>query len=381
MGGRASRMENMVIMNKDFWQKKRVLITGHTGFKGSWLLVWLNLLGADVFGLSLSPLNGKSLFKEITNEKPLSKDFFVDIRDIEKLKRSINEINPDIVFHLAAQPLVRESYKNPLETWSTNLLGSLNLLESLTNIKKYCAVIMVTTDKVYKNMEWEYGYRENDALGGHDPYSASKAATEIAISSWRESFCYYDNKGSHLAVASARSGNVIGGGDWAKDRIFPDVIRSLENDKKIIIRNPNSTRPWQHVLDPLSGYIVLAEKLYQSKNQACKESNKHLTSAFNFGPNITSNKSVEFLVKEIMKYWPGIIEKNNHDFNQFHEAEKLHLQVDKAFNLLNWEPIWNLEFSVKKTVEWYKKFKEDSYSSLDLCTSDIKCYEKKLTKV
>ena len=174
---------------------------------------------------------------------------------------------------------------------------------------------------------------------------------------------------------------MIGGGDWAKDRIFPDVIRSLENDKKIIIRNPNSTRPWQHVLDPLSGYIVLAEKLYQSTNQACKDSNKHLTSAFNFGPNITSNKSVEFLVKEIMKYWPGIIEKNNHDFKQFHEAEKLHLQVDKAFNLLNWEPIWNLEFSVKKTVEWYKKFKEDSYSSLDLCTSDIKCYEKNLTKV
>ena len=367
----------MVTMNKDFWLNKKVLITGHTGFKGSWLLVWLNMLGADVYGLSLSTLPGKSLFTEITKKKTLSKDFFIDIRNIEKLKISINEINPDIVFHLAAQPLVRDSYKNPLETWSTNLMGSLNVLESLSVINNHCAVIMVTTDKVYKNMEWEYGYRENDQLGGYDHYSARKAATEIDLSSWRDSFCGFDKKASNLLIASARSGNVIGGGDWAKDRIFPDVIRSLENDKKIIIRNPNSTRPWQHVLDPLSGYIVLAEKLYQSKNQACKDSNKPLTSAFNFGPNITSNKSVEFLVKEIMKYWPGIIEKNNHDFNQFHEAEKLHLQVDKAFNLLNWEPIWNLEFSVKKTVEWYKKFKEHSYSSLDLCTSDIKCYEKK----
>ena len=237
---------------------------------------------------------------------------------------------------------------------------------------------MVTTDKVYKNMEWEYGYRENDQLGGHDPYSASKAATEIAISSWRDSFCLFDKKGSNLAIASARSGNVIGGGDWAKDRIFPDVIRSLENDKKIFIRNPNSTRPWQHVLDPLAGYIVLAEKLYQSNNQLNKDSNNLLTSAFNFGPNTSSNKSVESLVNEIIKYWPGTIKKNNDDFNQFHEAEKLHLQIDKAFYLLNWKSIWNLEFSVKKTVEWYKKFREDPYSSLDLCTTDIQMLLKKI---
>ncbi len=374
-------MENMVTMNKDFWLNKRVLITGHTGFKGSWLLVWLDLLGADTYGLSLSPLNGKSLFKEITKEKSLSKDFFVDIRDCEKLKTIINEINPDIVFHLAAQPLVRESYKNPLETWSTNLMGSLNILECLTLIKKNCSVIMVTTDKVYKNMEWEYGYRENDQLGGHDPYSASKAATEIAISSWRDSFCSFENKGSNLAIASARSGNVIGGGDWAEDRIFPDVIRSLENDKKIFIRNPNSTRPWQHVLDPLAGYILLAEKLYQSKNQLNKDSNNLLTSAFNFGPNISSNKSVRNLVYELTRYWPGTIKENSDKINQFHEAEKLHLQVDKAFNLLNWKSIWDFELSVKKTVEWYMKFREDPNSSLDLCIDDIKCYEKKLTKV
>ena len=374
-------MENMEIMNKNFWLNKRVLITGHTGFKGSWLLVWLNMLGADVYGLSLSSLDGKSLFTELSKEKDLSKDFFVDIRDIEQLKIIMHQINPEVVFHLAAQPLVRESYKNPLETWSTNLLGSLNILESLTIIKNNCAVIMVTTDKVYKNMEWEYGYRENDQLGGHDPYSASKAATEIAISSWRDSFCTTKNKGSHLAIASARSGNVIGGGDWAKDRILPDVIRSLENDKEIFIRNPKSTRPWQHVLDPLSGYIVLAEKLYQSKKQFNKDSNNIFTSAFNFGPNISSNKTVEFLVNEIIKYWPGEIKKNNDNFNKFHEAEKLHLQVDKAFNLLNWKPIWNLEFSVKRTVGWYKKLRESSYSSLDLCTSDIKCYEENSIEV
>ncbi len=374
-------MENMVVMNKDFWKNKRVLITGHTGFKGSWLLIWLNMLGADLYGLSLSPLIGKSLFKEIKKEKVLSKDFFVDIRDIEKLKTIMQQICPDIVFHLAAQPLVRESYKNPLETWSTNLLGSLNVLESLALIKNNCAVIMVTTDKVYKNMEWEHGYRENDQLGGHDPYSASKAASEIAISSWRDSFCCFDEKGSNLAIASARSGNVIGGGDWAKDRIFPDVIRSLENDKKIYIRNPKSTRPWQHVLDPLSGYIELAEKLYKSKNKSCDDSKNPFTSAFNFGPNISSNRAVEYLVNEIIKYWPGTINKNNDDFKQFHEAEKLHLQVDKAFNLLNWEPTWNLEFSVKRTVEWYKKLRDNSYSSYSLCTEDIKYYEKNLIEV
>ena len=236
--------------------------------------------------------------------------------------------------------------------------------------------VMITSDKCYENVEWEYGYRENDQLGGHDPYSASKAATEIAISSWRDSFCDFDKKGSNLAIASARSGNVIGGGDWAKDRIFPDVIRSLENNKKIFIRNPKSTRPWQHVLDPLAGYIVLAERLYQSKDSLHKDSDNIFNSAFNFGPNISSNKTVEVLVNEIIKYWPGSIKKVNDEFNQFHEAQKLHLQVDKAFNLLNWEPIWNLGFSVKRTVEWYKKFREDSNSSLDLCTSDIKLYEK-----
>ena len=317
---------------QDFWLNKRVLITGHTGFKGSWLLVWLNMLGADVYGLSVSSLDGKSLFTELTKEKDLSKDFFVDIRDIEQLKIIMHQINPEVVFHLAAQPLVRESYKNPLETWSTNLLGSLNILESLTIIKNNCAVIMVTTDKVYKNMEWDYGYRENDQLGGHDPYSASKAATEIAISSWRDSFCCFDNKGSNLLIASARSGNVIGGGDWAQDRIFPDVIRSLQNNEKIFIRNPSSTRPWQHVLDPLAGYISLAEKLYESKNKLYEDSHNIFASAFNFGPNISSNKTVEFLVNEIIKYWPGTIIKNHDDSNQFHEAKKLHLQIDKAFN-------------------------------------------------
>ena len=304
-------MENMVTMNKDFWLNKKVLITGHTGFKGSWLLVWLNMLGADVYGLSLSTLPGKSLFTEITKKNTLSKDFFIDIRNIEKLKISINEINPDIVFHLAAQPLVRDSYKNPLETWSTNLMGSLNVLESLSVINNHCAVIMVTTDKVYKNMEWEYGYRENDQLGGYDPYSASKAATEIALSSWRDSFCGFDKKGSNLLIASARSGNVIGGGDWAKDRIFPDVIRSLENGNEIFIRNPKSKRPWQHVLDPLAGYILLAEKLYKSNNSLSKDSDNIFTSAFNFGPNISSNKTVNFLVNEIIKHWPGNIKKKS----------------------------------------------------------------------
>ncbi len=371
-------MENMEMINNEFWFNKKVLVTGHTGFKGSWLLVWLNMLGADVYGLSLSHLIGQSLFTEMKKSKDLSKDFFVDIRDTAKLKIAINEIKPEIVFHLAAQPLVRESYKNPLDTWSTNLMGSLNLLESLTCVKSNCAVVVVTTDKVYKNMEWDYGYRENDQLGGHDPYSASKAATEIAISSWRESFCSFDKKGSNLAIATARSGNVIGGGDWAKDRIIPDVIRSLENNKEINIRNPESTRPWQHVLDPLAGYIALAEKLYISKQLLQKNSKNIFSTAFNFGPNLSSNQKVITLVNEITKYWPSIVKKYNDDSNELHEAEKLHLQFDKAFHLLNWKPNWDLEVSIKRTVEWYKKFIENSTYSYDLCTSDIKLYMKDL---
>ncbi len=363
-------MENLEIMNKEFWLNKKVLITGHTGFKGSWLLILLKLLGAKVYGLSLDVLPKPSLFDEINSSNDSCESFFEDINNRDNLKKCISDIMPEIVFHLAAQPLVRESYKNPINTWSTNVMGSLNLLDSLMKMNKNCTVVMITTDKVYKNKEWIHGYRENDELGGYDPYSASKAACEIAISSWRDSFCLGDKEGSNLMIASARSGNVIGGGDWAKDRIFPDSIRSLQSNQKIIIRNPKSTRPWQHVLDPLAGYLVLAEKLYKSRQIFKDSSNNIYAGPFNFGPVIDSNRTVEDLVREIIKHWNGLITTKGSS-QKFHEANKLHLQVDKSFHLLGWKSKWNFENSVKRTVDWYYDFNQKSFSAYDLCARDI----------
>ena len=363
-------MENLVMTNQEFWIGKKVLITGHTGFKGSWLLILLNKLGAKVYGLSLEVFPGNSLYAEINNSKSLCEDFFIDINNREKLSKCISDINPEIVFHLAAQPLVRESYKDPINTWSTNLMGSLNLLDSLMQLKKLCTLVMITTDKVYKNKEWIFGYRENDELGGYDPYSASKAACEIAISSWRDSFCSKGKEGCNLKIASARSGNVIGGGDWSKDRIFPDAIKALQTNKEIIIRNPESTRPWQHVLDPLSGYLTLAEKLYKSNQELDSKSNTVFASPFNFGPEISSNRTVEQLVNEIIKYWPGTISKEVLS-ESLHEAEKLNLQIDKSFHLLQWKSKWDFQISVKRTVDWYYNFTQHKYSAYDLCVHDI----------
>ena len=350
-------------INEDFWHNKKVLLTGHTGFKGSWLLLLLIKLNAKVVGYALPPETKPNLFNEI--ESKLKNKFvnnFGEIRDKKKLREIVNETKPDIVFHLAAQPLVRMSYQKPLETWDVNVMGTLNLLDSLKDLNNKCAVVVITTDKVYVNREWAYAYRENDLLGGFDPYSASKAATEIALSSWRSSFCgEKEYQTNYLSIASARSGNVIGGGDWSLDRIVPDTIRALSLKNKINVRNPKSTRPWQHVLDPLVGYLMLAENLF-SKENFPKE-------AFNFGPYNDSNKNVSDLLKEIFKYWKGeIIKKENPD--DFHEAKLLNLQIDKAYSYLNWKPNWNFEETVKKTTLWYKNYNEgeDPYS---LCSNDI----------
>ena len=238
----------------------------------------------------------------------MTKNFTCNIQDSKQIKKIVEEVNPDIVFHLAAQPLVRLSYLDPLETWQTNVNGTLNILEGLKNIKKKVGVVIITTDKVYKNNNWVYGYRESDQLGGHDPYSASKAASEIAVSSWRSSFCGIgSNQTKYLSIATARAGNVVGGGDWAEDRLVPDIVRSLLTSKKIIIRNPNSTRPWQHVLEPLFGYLILAKKLYEIPINQEEYSANHfkLCSPFNFGPNFTSNKKVREVVEECLLYWDG----------------------------------------------------------------------------
>ncbi len=360
--------------SKNFWKDKRVLITGHTGFKGSWLTAWMLLKGAKVYGYSLEPEFDKCIFNEIINDsfieryKPLAfKSKIDDINNFNSLKTYIEEINPSIVFHLAAQPLVIESYRDPINTWNTNVIGSIKLLESLKSIKSKCAIVMVTTDKVYQNNEWFYGYRENDSLGGNDPYSASKAAMEIAISSWRNSYCYHFNNNNNLLIATVRAGNVIGGGDWSKDRIVPDTIRSLLNNETIYIRNPNAKRPWQHVLDPLSGYISLAENLYLSSQGSEYES------PFNFGPSSKSNKTVKELVEEILKICPGNW-RSKQNTNNPHEATLLHLVSDKAENLLKWKPVWSFEKSIEKTVQFYLKVKEGE-SMINCCLNDIKSFE------
>lgn len=364
------------MIDKNFWKNKRVLITGHTGFKGSWLSMWLNSLGAKVHGISLPPNSEDCLFSQAKIESIISSNNYCDICDLNKLKKIVTDINPEVVFHLAAQPLVITSYHYPLETWKTNVIGSLNLLESLKFTSINCAVVMVTTDKVYENNNWDFGYREDDRLGGRDPYSASKAACEIAISSWKESFCGSKfNQNQFLAIASARSGNVIGGGDWAQNRIIPDAIRSLQSKEVIQIRNPKATRPWQHVLDPLSGYLLLAEKLYKFKSDAYSSKNIY-ESSFNFGPSLKSNNTVLSLIKVIIKYWPGEWEINARD--DFYESARLHLNIDKAYHKLNWISKWSFEYSVKRTVKWYKSVFDGQSDAKKASMEDITEYEKEL---
>jgi CDP-glucose 4,6-dehydratase len=321
---------------------KRVLVTGHTGFKGVWLCEWLLMLGAEVTGLALPPATVPSLFEQLRLSGRVH-HFGTDIRVPELVKKIVQEAQPDFVFHLAAQPLVRLSYREPVETWQTNVIGTINLMEALRNLEKPCAAVMVTTDKVYENREWNYGYREEDSLGGYDPYSSSKGAAEIAISAWRRSFF---SQGHLVRIASARAGNVIGGGDWAEDRIVPDAMRALAEGKAIPVRNRFSTRPWQHVLEPLSGYLQLAAQLSTFHFQPS------LASAFNFGPALSSNQSVQALIEEILKHWPGSWEDRS-DATAPHEAGKLNLATDKAFHLLGWQPVWGFERTIAETVCWY----------------------------
>lgn len=365
--------------SKSFWKGRRVLLTGHTGFKGSWMALWLLTLGAEVWGYSLSPDSGNSLFVNLQNDLSNHSSEWGelhhclgDIRDLESLRQLVGLSQPEVVFHFAAQALVRHSYCDPIGTWSTNVQGSLNVLEALRYLDHECAVVVVTTDKVYLNQEWDYGYRECDKLGGLDPYSSSKAAAELLISSWRASF---SGDGLHqtpnLAVASARAGNVIGGGDWAEDRIIPDVMRSLCSGKTISIRNPEATRPWQHVLEPLSGYILLAEFL--AKDSAL------YSSAFNFGPMLDSNRSVRELVETVLSHWPGTWSDLS-DATAPHEAGRLHLQIDKAYHQLGWKPRWSFASTVERTVNWYRRVNEGG-NQIDCCLSDLHAYEQELINV
>jgi len=331
----------------DAYRSKRVFITGHTGFKGSWLTQWLINLGAQVTGYALKADSDRAMFCKLNLSASIN-HIEGDIRDLDKLRLSIREARPDIVLHLAAQPLVRLSFENPLDTYSINIMGTVNLLEAIRLEGRPCAVVVVTTDKCYDNKEWVQGYREEDSLGGFDPYSSSKAATEIVSAAYRSSFFRSERMG--IKLATARAGNVIGGGDWAADRIVPDCVRSLLNNKTIGVRNKISTRPWQHVLEPLSGYLWLGASLLNPKLVIWGE---RIETAFNFGPELSSNRTVAQLVEEILKHWEGRWEDKSNP-TAVHEAKLLNLSSDKAFHLLGWKPTWDFEKAVKETVEWYK---------------------------
>lgn len=335
-------MEKMVI--SDFYRNKRVLITGDTGFKGSWLALWLNSLGADVLGYALPTTIENAHFNLLHLENDIT-HIDGNILDSEKLNRAFQDFQPEIVFHLAAQALVRFSYDEPKLTFDTNVTGSVNILEAVRHTNSVKSLIYVTSDKCYKNKEWIWGYRENDELGGHDPYSASKAAAEIVFSSYRDSFF---SGNPNIGIASVRAGNVIGGGDWALDRIIPDCIRSITNEKEIEIRNPRATRPWQHVLEPLSGYMLLAQKLYENPTL--------FSGSWNFGPSIDLIKTVKELTeKTIDILGKGKLSIGKADTKK-HEAGLLHLNCDKSNHQLSWNPVWSFEQTVKYTIEWYKNY-------------------------
>jgi len=327
------------------YKGKKVLVTGHTGFKGSWLCKWLEMMGADVVGFSLEPSTKPNHFNNI-NIKMNS--VIGNIKNYNKLNRIFKEHKPELIFHLAAQPSVLESYDNPLETFNSNVIGTVNVLDICRLHKFVKGIVVITTDKCYKNNEWIYPYREIDELGGIDPYSSSKACSELVISSYRESFL----KKKNIIVASARAGNVIGGGDWVADRLVPDAVRAANSKKVLLLRNPESKRPWQHVLEPLSGYLLLGQKIIERDNK--------VSQAWNFGPTNDSNLSTKDLIKLMNKHWELIISQNSENPTAPHEASLLMLDSSKATNLLKWSPVWDINETINQTVGWYKSFYNDN---------------------
>ncbi len=340
--------ESSRVIDAAFWKRKSVFLTGHTGFKGSWLCLWLHTLGAQVTGYALDPPTNPSLF-ELARVDGLVTSVIADIRDRRSLKRELDNAQPDIVIHMAAQPLVRDSYKVPVETYDINVMGTVNLLESVRSCRTVKAVINVTTDKCYENREWVWGYRENEPLGGYDPYSSSKACSELVTAAYRSSFFNPDEYSTHgVAVATARAGNVIGGGDWAPDRLIPDCIRAILKGTKIKIRNPEAIRPWQHVLEPLRGYLLLAQKLAAE--------GPHFAGAWNFAPDDSDAVPVELIVERMCSQWGKgasyAVTKGKHP----HEAHYLKLDSSKARVELGWRPCWNLDTAIDSIIAWTRAY-------------------------
>jgi len=349
-----------MVINSYFWKNKKVLVTGHTGFKGSWLCLWLQQLGAKVTGFGLEPSASPSLFNLARVSSEMD-SVYGDIRNLIELKRIFFKTQPDIIIHMAAQALVRYSYHNPVETYQTNVMGTLHVLEGIRCSNSIKAAVMVTTDKCYENREQLVPYRENDPMGGHDPYSSSKGCAELLISSYRNSYFTSDKQ---AAIASARAGNVIGGGDWSSDRLIPDLVKAAKENKVLKIRNPAALRPWQHVLEPLSGYLILAEKLYSQ--------GRKYSGPWNFGPNLKDTKSVIWIVEQIAKQWPDFCWEIDSQKN-LHESQILSLDSTKAQQKLGWNSNWSIEEALQKTIEWHKA-EQDGQEMKHICLKQIKQY-------
>lgn len=369
---RSGSLGNWVVevIDKHFWVNKNVLITGHTGFKGSWLCLWLSSLGAKVTGYSLQAPTKPSLYALCSIDSMIT-SIIADIRDKDKIRQALIQAKPDIVIHMAAQPLVRDAYRSPIETYEINVMGTANVLEgvryAVQHGQQIKAFINVTTDKCYENKEWPWGYRENDSLGGYDPYSNSKACSELVTASYRDSYFNVNEYAFHgLGVATARAGNVIGGGDWAVDRLIPDCVRALLNEETIKIRNPLAIRPWQHVLEPLSGYLLLAERLYASGDR--------YSGAMNFGPVDNDARTVEYIVKELCNKWGNGASYVLDQGRNPHEATYLKLDCSKAKMQLGWVPKWGLEKALDMIIQWTRKYKENK-NVMEECLRQIKEFE------
>jgi CDP-glucose 4,6-dehydratase len=353
-------MEKLVI-EQAFWQGKKVLVTGHTGFKGSWLALWLQQLGAEVLGVALAPELSPNLFTEAKVADKMQ-SVFADINNLANLQKIVTEFEPEIVVHMAAQALVRQSYKDPVDTYQTNVMGTLNVLESIRCCSSVKAVVMVTTDKCYDNKEWVWPYREQDALGGYDPYSSSKACAEILIDSYRRSFFAAEN---FVAIASVRAGNVIGGGDWSPDRLIPDIVRAKQEKQPLEIRYPTAIRPWQHVLEPLSAYLLLGQALYEQGEQ--------FASAWNIGPNADGLKTVEWIANKFKQAWPDFDWQQQKNV-ELYEANTLKLDCSKIQAQLNWFPKWSIDKSIELIIQWHDGFVRGE-DMKQVCLQQIALYQ------
>ena len=351
---------------KIFFDNKNIFITGHTGFKGCWLSIWLNELSANITGFSLEPPTNPSLFELVKLNSRIN-SLIGDIRDFDLLNQALKSSDPEIIFHLAAQPLVLQSYKEPIDTFSTNIMGTVNLLEAAKNLNNLRAIVIITSDKCYKNDQLNNAFIETDPMGGYDPYSASKGCAELIVSSYRNS--YFNSKDKPL-IASARAGNVIGGGDWAKDRLIPDLVDGFINNRPVEIRNLHSTRPWQHVLEPISGYLTLSQKLI--------ENGKEFAQAWNFGPSQNNEETVKLIADKTVGLWgdnASWIDQSDH--SSLYEANYLRLNSEKAFKMMGWESRWDLDVTLDRTISWYKEFHKNKNADIyELCLNDISLYNK-----